>query len=251
MRETADFYSALAPVFHLVYPDWEAAIQRQASDLDTVIRQQWGNASRKLLDVACGVGTQTLGLAKLGYSVTASDISESAVERARREAEQRGLSIDFSVADMREVSRQHLQPFDVVIACDNSVPHLLSDAEILAALKQFFQCVRPGGGCIVSVRDYEQEDLSKQQVRPFAVRESDGARWIVGQVWDPRPPLYDLTMYFVEDRGEGDCRARAMRSTYYAVGTTKLVDLMRAAGFSNAQRLDGHYFQPLIIGTRP
>jgi SAM-dependent methyltransferase len=251
MRETADFYSALAPVFHLVYPDWEAAIQRQASDLDAVIREQWGNASRRLFDVACGVGTQTLGLAKLGYSVTASDISESAVERARREAEQRGLSIDFSVADMREVARQHLQPFDVVIACDNSVPHLLSDAEILAAFKQFFLCVRPGGGCIVSVRDYEQEDLSRQQVRPFALRESDGARWIVGQVWDPRPPLYDLTMYFVEDRGEADCRARAMRSTYYAVGTTKLVDLMRAAGFSNARRLDGHYFQPLIIGTRP
>jgi SAM-dependent methyltransferase len=251
MRETADFYSALAPVFHLVYPDWEAAIQRQASDLDAVIREQWGNASRKRRDVACGVGTQTLGLAKLGYSVTASDISESAVERARREAEQRGLPIDFSVADMREVSRQHLQPFDVVIACDNSVPHLLSDAEILAAFKEFFRCVRPGGGCIVSVRDYEQEDLSKQQVRPFALRESDGARWIVGQVWDPRPPLYDLTMYFVEDRGEADCRARAMRSTYYAIGTTKLVELMRAAGFSNARRLDAHYFQPLIIGTRP
>ena len=251
MRATADFYAALAPVFHLVYPDWEAAIQRQASNLDTVIREQWGNASRNLLDAACGVGTQALGLAKLGYSVTASDICESAVERARREAEQRGLSIDFSVADMRDISRQHLQPFDVVIACDNSVPHLLSDEDILAAFKQFFLCVRPGGGCIVSVRDYEQEDLSRQQVRPFALRESDGARWIVGQVWDPRPPLYDLTMYFLEDRGEGDCRARAMRSTYYAVGTTKLVDLMRAAGFSNARRLDGHFFQPLVIGTRP
>ena len=251
MRETADFYSALAPVFHLVYPDWEAAIQRQAADLDAVIREQWGTAGRTLLDAACGVGTQALGLARLGYSVTASDISGPAVERARREAEQRGLAIDFSVADMREVSSRHPRPFDVVIACDNSVPHLLSDADILAAFKQFFRCLRPGGGCIVSVRDYEQEDLSRQQVRPFALRESDGARWIVGQVWDPRPPLYDLTMYIVEDRGEGDCRARAIRSTYYAVGTTKLVDLMGAAGFLNARRLDGRYFQPLIIGTRP
>ena len=251
MRETADFYSALAPVFHLVYPDWEAAIQRQASDLDTVIRQQWGNASRKLLDVACGVGTQTLGLAKLGYSITASDICESAVERARREAEQRGLSIDFSVADMRDVSRQHLQPFDVVIACDNSVPHLLSDADILTAFTEFFACLRPGGGCIVSVRDYELGDLSSQQVKPFGMRVSNGVRWLLWQVWDPRPPLYDLTMYFVEDRGEPECLARAMRSTYYAVGITKVVDLMRAAGFANVQRLDGQFFQPLVIGTRP
>jgi SAM-dependent methyltransferase len=251
MRETVDFYSALAPVFHLVYPDWEATIQRQASDLDTLIREQWGSASGMVLDVACGVGTQALGLAKLGYSVTASDIAGTAVERARREAEQRGLSIDFSVGDMREVSSQSRQPFDLVIACDNSVPHLLSDADILEAFKQFFDCLRAGGGCIISVRDYEQEDLSRQQVKPFGVRMSNGARWLVGQVWDPRPPLYDLTMYFVEDRGTAECRTLAMRSTYYAIGTGKLADLMRAAGFADVRRLDGRFFQPLVIGTRP
>ena len=101
------------------------------------------------------------------------------------------------------------------------------------------------------MRDYEQEDLSRQQVKPFGVRMSDGARWLVLQVWDPRPPLYDLTMYFVEDRGEAECRTHAMRSTYYAIGTAKLVDLMNAAGFAHVRRLDGRYFQPLVIGTRP
>jgi len=152
---------------------------------------------------------------------------------------------------MREVSIQDSKPFDVVIACDNSVPHLLSDADILAAFKRIFDCLRSGGGCIVSVRDYEQEDLSRQQVKPFGVRMTDGARWVVLQVWDPRPPLYDLTMYFVEDRGEAECRTHAMRSTYYAIGTAKLVDLMKAAGFAHVRRLDGRYFQPLVIGTRP
>lgn len=251
MHETAAFYSALAPLYHLVYPDWEGAIQRQASDLDLLIREQWGDATRYVRDVACGVGTQSLGLAKMGYSVTASDLSTKAVDRARLEAKERGLSIDFSVADMREVSSQYSKPFDVVVACDNSVSHLLSDADILAALKRFFDCLRPGGGCIVSVRDYEQEDLSRQQVKPFGVRMADGARWLVLQVWDPRPPLYDLTMYFVEDRGEAECRTHAMRSTYYAIGTAKLVDLMKAAGFAHVRRLDGRYFQPLVIGTRP
>jgi SAM-dependent methyltransferase len=251
MHEPAAFYSALASLYHLVYPDWEGAIQQQAADLDLLMREQWGDATSYVRDVACGVGTQSLGLAKLGYSVTASDLSKDAVARARREAKERGLSIDFSVADMREVSSQHSKPFDVVIACDNSVPHLLSDADILAAFMRFFDCLRPGGGCIVSVRDYEQEDLSRQQVKPSGVRVSDGARWLVLQVWDPRPPLYDLTMYFVEDRGAAECRAHAMRSTYYAIGTSKLVDLMKAAGFADVKRLDGRFFQPLVIGTRP
>jgi len=251
MHETARFYSELAPLFHLVYPDWEASIQRQALSLDLLIRSQWGAATRNLLDVACGVGTQSLGLARLGYSVTASDLSPEAVDRARLEAKQRGLSIDVAIVDMQEAARHHPKPFDVVIACDNSVPHLLSDADILTAFTEFFACLRAGGGCIVSVRDYELGDLSSQQVKPFGMRVSNGVRWLLWQVWDPRPPLYDLTMYFVEDRGEPECLARAMRSTYYAVGITKVVDLMRAAGFANVQRLDGQFFQPLVIGTRP
>ncbi|RLC12898.1 MAG: hypothetical protein DRI24_16775 [Deltaproteobacteria bacterium] len=42
-----------------------------------------------ILDVSCGFGTQSLGLAKLGYQVTVSDISAKAIDRAREEAEMR------------------------------------------------------------------------------------------------------------------------------------------------------------------
>ena len=44
------------------------------------IRQRWGEARLSILDVACGIGTQTLGLAALGHRVTASDLSAGAVE---------------------------------------------------------------------------------------------------------------------------------------------------------------------------
>ncbi len=57
-------------------------------------------------------------------------------------------------------------------------------------------------------------------------------------------------MYLVEDRGKVGCKTHVMRSTYYAVGTTRLQDLMREAGFVNVKRLDGKFFQPMIIGTR-
>jgi hypothetical protein len=49
------------------------------------------------------------------------------------------------VADMRKVSEIFLGPFDVVISCDNSVPHLLSNADILLAFQQFFHCTKEGG----------------------------------------------------------------------------------------------------------
>ena len=218
--------------------------------LDSIIREAWGTCPRTILDVSCGIGTQALGLAKLGYQVTASDLSGDEVARARAEATRLGVKIAFSVSDMREAFIHHAGQFDVVISCDNSVPHLLTDQDILAAFRQFHQCTRPGGGCIVSVRDYDKEDLSRQQIKPYGIREQNGARWLLWQVWDPRGTTYSVTMYFVEDRGESECRTHVMRSTYYAVGIPKLINLMRQAGFDDVRRLDDRFFQPIIMGTR-
>lgn len=249
-KDSRDFYARLTPLYHLIYPDWDASMQRQASMLASIIRETWGADAHAVLDVSCGIGTQALGLAKLGYEVTASDLSPKEVERAKKEAASRNLTIKFSAADMRESLSHHARQFDAVISCDNSVPHLLSDGDILAAFKQFYQCARPGGGCIVSVRDYEKEDLSKQQIKPYGIREENGTRWLLWQVWDPHGATYDVTMYFVEDHGGSDCRTHALRSTYYAIPIPKLMDLMRQAGFEDVRRLDGKFFQPVITGTK-
>ena len=250
MTNINKFYSALAPLYHLIYPDWDKSIQYQASMLDSVIREFWGDAPLSVLDVSCGIGTQALGLAGKGYHVTASDLSLDEVERARQEAALRDLSISFSVADMREAFDHHARQFDIVISCDNAIPHLLSNEDILTAFRQFYRCTRPGGGCIISVRDYEKEDFSKQQVKPYGIREENGIRWLIWQVWDPHPPIYDVTMYFVEDRGGPEGRVHIMRSKYYAVGIPLLMKLMKESGFDDVFRMDDLFFQPVIIGMK-
>jgi hypothetical protein len=183
--------------------------------------------------------------------VTASDVSARAVERARREAGSRALDIRFSVADMRRAYAHHRQQFDLVIACDNALPHLLTDDDLLTAFGQFFACTRPGGGCLVTVRDYDREERTGVQVKPYGVRVEGGVRYLVWQVWEFRGPVYDLAMYFVEDRGGPSCVTRVMRSQYYAVGTDQLLALMRRAGFVQAERLDGRFYQPVLVGKKP
>jgi len=51
------------------------------------------------LDVACGAGRNALFLAAAGFAVDALDISTVALERARRTAVERGLDVDWRVAD--------------------------------------------------------------------------------------------------------------------------------------------------------
>lgn len=246
-----DFYETLAPFYHLVYQDWPQSIQRQAAQLNSLIKAQWGDDIQTILDVACGIGTQALGLASLNYHVVASDVSPTAVERAKQEARQRGLEITFSVADMRQTYTHQQQQFDLVIACDNAVPHLLTDADIWQAFQQFYQCTRPGGGVIITVRDYDKVDRRGVHFEPEGVRIENGQRYILFQVWEFEGDIYEISLYVVKDEGGPDCQTQVMRGHYYAIGTDKLMKLMEQAGYEQVERLDGVFFQPVIMGKKP
>ena len=246
----SDFYDNLAPFYHLIFENWERSIERQATALDSIIRSSARSGARSLLDVACGIGTQTLGLAARGYDVTASDLSPGAVHRARAEAVRRSLSIAFSVADMRVAHKHHARAFDVVLCADNSLPHLLTDGEILQTLEQFFACTNPGGLCIVSVRDYAALEHGGVQFKPYGVRVEGDARYALFQVWEWRGSLYDVHFYVVRDDGAANCETHVMRSTYYAISIAELMTLMARAGFERVQRLDDVFFQPVLIGVR-
>jgi SAM-dependent methyltransferase len=208
-----------------------------------IIRDRWGPESKTVLDVSCGIGTQAIGLAKRGFTVTASDLSAAAVTRAKVEANHRALDIDFSVCDMRQVHLHHRQQFDVVTSCDNSITHLLNDDELLVALQQIYGCTRPGGGCLLTVRDYDREERGNGLLKPYGVREEGGSRYIVFQVWDFVDRVYDMAMYFVvDDRNSDHLVTHVIRTKYNAVGTDHLLALMRRAGFTKVERLDGRFY---------
>jgi len=248
---TSEFYDTLAPYYHLIYADWDVSIARQSRALDAIIRSTGGPRPRSVLDTSCGIGTQSIGLAQLGYEVTASDLSPSAVERAQREASQRGLSIQCSVADMRGVHAHHRRLFDVVIACDNSIPHLLSDADILVAFEDFHRCLAPGGLCLISVRDYATLDMSAQvQLHHYGVRHVGATRYVLLQVWELHAPLYDTTFYVIEHREGAQPVTHSSQATYYAVPITNLMRLMEQAGFSEVRRIDGELFEPVLVGCK-
>jgi SAM-dependent methyltransferase len=248
---TVDFYDKMAPFYHLIFPQgFDASIERHGSAVDAIIRDNFGPSADTVLDVSCGIGTQALGLALLGYQVTASDLSPKAVARAKQEASRRNLSIDFSVADMREASTLHTRRFHIVLSADNSVPHLLTDDDISAAFNSFYQCSKPGGGCIITVRDYEKEDTLNSNLFTYGLRNQDGMRYLVFQVRDPDGHFLDISMYFVEDDGSDTPKTHVMRGRYYAVTIPRLMQLLESAGFVDVARNDGAYFQPVITGRR-
>jgi SAM-dependent methyltransferase len=249
------FYDDLAELYHWVYADWERSIGVQGEALAGVLRERWSPCER-VLDAACGIGTQAMGLAAAGFQVTGSDLSDGAVARARREAAARGLTIDFSVADLRALSAVHAPDppgWDAVLACDNAIPHLLTDGEILRAFREMRALVRPGGGCIISARDYSEVEKGGTRMVPYGSRETPDGQLHLFQIWDfVDDERYDVAFWFVHEPPPGsdaEPRTRVFRSRYYTVGLDRLAELLEEAGFRDVERLDGRFFQPLLMAT--
>jgi len=244
------FYDDLAPLYHLIFEDWETSVGRQGAALSALIAEYWGADARAVLDASLGIGTQGLGLLGRGFRVTGSDLSVGAVTRARREAATRGLPLVSLVADFRALPVRSAA-FDVVLLCDNSLPHLDNEVEIRGALAECLRSVRPGGGCLLSMRDYKSPPPpGTVEVRPYGERLWAGRRYHVRQVWTWRGPRYELSFEITPADGT-EAEAVVLKTTYLAIPVEQVAGLMRAVGFENVRRVDGRFFQPVLVGTRP
>jgi ubiquinone/menaquinone biosynthesis C-methylase UbiE len=248
---TECFYDDLSPYYKLIYLDWEASIQRQASALNGVICEFFVQDGLSIWDVACGIGTQSIGLAALGYQVTASDLSSSEIEIAKSETAHRGLKIDYFVSDMRflDCSRE---PVDLLIACDNAIPHLLNNTEILETFKGFYKVIKKGGGCIISVRDYAMMDRTeRQKMVPRTLHKTDTGQIVMFDVWALDGDIYEITTYIIEDTGKQQAITQVVRGgKYYCVEIPTLVKLFEDAGFSQVLTVRDRFFQPLILAIK-
>ena len=87
MDRVRSFYDGLAGEYDRLFADWGEATRRQAEVLDRIFAAHGFGRDSAVLDCACGIGTQALGLAALGYRVTGSDISPGrSPKRARGRA---------------------------------------------------------------------------------------------------------------------------------------------------------------------
>jgi glycine/sarcosine N-methyltransferase len=190
-------YDGLADEYHLMFAEWRAEVVRQGETLDFLIRRQVGPVAGSVLDCACGIGTQAIGLAMRGYTVHATDLSPAAVARAAREAASFGAALTFDVADFRSLEAKVIDTFDVVLCCDNTLAHLLEDADLRMAAAQMRTRLTPGGLLLASIRDYDQ------LVVPSAATSPPSVPGLPGMHRSQRPGRPQGTMPQVFDDADG------------------------------------------------
>ena len=135
----------------------------------------------RVLDVGCGIGTDTLGLAELvgpGGLVTGVDFSDSLIAEAVRRAANRNLPLNFEVGDAQTL-RFPDGSFDAV-RTERMLMHVPSPSKALAEMSRV---LRPGGRMSIQDFDWETQFCDspyKETTRKIALAFCDGMKsgWI-------------------------------------------------------------------------
>jgi len=115
------------------FPHWEDLYREQEieslpwfnpepdEDLENVL-EELGLRGGSALDLGSGPGTQAIHLARRGFTVTATDISEAAIRMASEKAQQEGLEITWEQDDILDTRLD--RQFDFIF--DRGLFHVLA-----------------------------------------------------------------------------------------------------------------------------
>ena len=138
---------------------WPQISHAFASAMDAATDVQWItgiaglDAAARVLDAPCGFGRHSIEFGRLGHRVTGVDFSETELDRARKAAQEAGVSLTLVCQDIRDM--EFPSEFDVAVNLFSSIGYF-SDDEDRLVVDRFWRALRPGGVFILDTRNRDQ-----------------------------------------------------------------------------------------------
>ena len=245
------FYDGLANEYHLIFGHWWSAAQWQGGIISMLLAAEGVDPPSEVLDCTCGIGTQALSLAAHGYCMTGTDLSRTSIARATTEADSRDIPIDLSVADVRRLPTQFDRRFKAVISCDNALPHLLDDEDLVAALCSIHRTLVKGGLFLASIRDYDTLRSERSKGIPPTIMGIHGSRHGYAQSWEwsEDGSQIDISLFVLHETPDA-WSTSVHETTYRALLRAEMDAALVQAKFSQIRWLMPEvtgYYQPIVI----
>ena len=222
------------------FVNWGERLPREMPFLDSALADR---GARRILDVACGTGRHAVALAKEGYEVLGTDISEGMIRNAQRNAEAAGVSVAFLRAGFGALRTVTKDPYDAILCLGNSLPALLSEEELHAALEDMAHVLAPGGLLIIQNLNYDRVWTGRERFMPLQTHRQGDEEWLFLRFVDFHEKTLTFNMVVLH---------RQVNSWGYAAESTELrpilkdelAKLLARAGFGTATFYGDYTFSP-------
>ena len=245
------FYDNLASQYEKLFQNWQETTQEQAAILERLFQEYGFDRSAKVLDCACGIGTQAIGLAAMGYSVIGSDISDGELAEANERAAKNRVAIRFVHADFCALSETFSNSFDIIICMDNALPHMLSAQALDTAVKSIVNQIATGGIFVASIRDYDALLQDQPPYSPPYIHKTEQGQRVSFQTWTWEGERYKLTQYIIDD--EEDLQISKFDCEYRATRREELTKLLLANGCTEVTWKfpeETGFYQPIVVAKK-
>jgi SAM-dependent methyltransferase len=195
-------------------------------------------AGVEVLDVPCGHGRIANRLAERGARVTGLDADTVFLERARADAAERGVAVEYVQGDMRALPWE--ERFDLVLNWFTSFGYFDDDGN-RAWLREARKVLRPGGRLVL---DLWNRDAMTGIWQPVTMSERDGDLLVDRHEFDALAGRAATERFLVRDG-----RVRTVHFSVRVFTFTELRDWLLEAGFSVVDAT-GHEGEPLDLRVR-
>ena len=221
---------------------------RLAAELPFIERTLKATEARRVLDAACGTGMHTLALAQRGYEAVGADLSAGMIEQARANAASASIEARFEAAGFGELAERVGTGFDAVLCLGNSLPHLLTAADLASALADFAACLRPGGLLLIQNRNFDAVLAHRERwMEPQSHREGE-IEWTFLRFYDFEPNgTLTFNLVTLSRAGEGAWNQQVAAARLWPMRQSELTASLSAAGFGEITcwgDLQGTSFEP-------
>jgi SAM-dependent methyltransferase len=143
-RHSDNFYEQLAPLYHLKV-DWDKRLPKETALFDLLFANSDISA---VCDLGCGDGGHAQEIVKRGAVYVGIDSSALMIRMAKaKHARRKGIR--FLKGDMLQLPVKYNGMFDLVLLLGNTLPHILSGADLKMLIKNVSRLLPPHGRFVI------------------------------------------------------------------------------------------------------
>lgn len=165
------FYQTLSRYYDGIFP----AGEKEMAFVNTLLKGR-----KRLLDVGCGTGNKTVVLAKGREFVSAFDLDEGMIEKARERPEAK--NINFLALNMLDLEKVFAPAsFDAVVCLGNTLAHLTETGGLGRFFRQVRGVLEPGGIFIAQLLNYSR--IIEQKIDALPLVDTEHVVFERGYEW--------------------------------------------------------------------
>ena len=159
MLTNKEFFNSLSENYDNMI-SFSKAVEKKKDFLKEFINN---DVQQSAADLGCGTGVDSIALSKLGFDVTAFDISEGMIKKAKLNAEKENAKINFTNKSITEIPEDNFNKYDLVISLGNSLANL-NKKEFEDAVKIIKSMLRENGSVLIQILNYTPVLKNKERI---------------------------------------------------------------------------------------